>query len=83
MKTIEDFRRHMATKHTRRSVYSLMVFVRAFVRHIGDVPLDRVTEDMVRGYFDKIPNRKRRSEAAITVAEFLKFAVPKLPGYPG
>lgn len=61
------------------SIQRRMRAVHRFLKHVGDVPLNRVSEDVTRAFFYRFKNRNTRKHMADLIRPFLAFALPRLP----
>jgi hypothetical protein len=57
--------------------YSRMA--RAFLRHVGNRQIDRISEAETRAFFEGVKGEKNRRRYAIAVTQFLIFAAARLP----
>jgi hypothetical protein len=63
------------------TVARYMRYVRRFRRHIGNAPLDRVSEAEMRDFFARqfAGKKATRRLASVVISEFLNFAAVRLP----
>lgn len=76
---VEEFKQHLLAAGKKRTVALLYVStVRAFLRHVGDPPVDRISEEQTRSFFAGFKG-KTRMAYAMQVSQFLNFSVSRLP----
>jgi hypothetical protein len=56
-------------------------YIRRFLKHVGDLPLQRVSEEQVSEFFtQEFANKKSgKVTAAVAISAFIRFALAKLP----
>ena len=77
---LDDFERHLKTgKAAPRSVCNYLRMLEKFLLHVGDIGIDRISEDLTRSYFAGIKNATERELSANIVRRFLRFTAGRLP----
>lgn len=74
-----DFEQHLtAAGKSKRTVMITVCVLRQFLKHVGDQPLDRVSEDSTRAFFARFTGQTRQQYTSI-ISRFLNFATSRLP----
>ena len=76
---LEAYKQHLiAAGRSKATIERYLTTVRGFLKHVGNVPVDRITEDATRSYFANRKGHARQQRASI-VSAFLNFSVSRLP----
>ncbi len=74
-----DFEQHLIKLgKSQATLYNHRGAVRRFLKHVGDQPLDRVSEKTAREFFAGF-KAQQRMKFASTIYQFLNFATSRLP----
>ena len=71
--------------HLKRSgkkpgvVSSYMRTVRRFLKHVGTDQVERIGEDLTRGFFSGIKNPNTRRTYSMAIEQLLRFAAARIP----
>lgn len=77
---IADFSRHLQENGLApRTVQEYVREVRRFLNHVGNPPIERISEAQATQYFQSITKPATRRQSAMVVSRFLRFAAPKPP----
>ena len=76
---LEDFRQHLIANGVSKHVAGSYVSnVRRFLRHTGNMAVDRISEETTRAFFAKM-QPSAVSNCASAVSRFLRFSATRLP----
>lgn len=77
---VADFEAHLLAKGlAAHTVHNYLLGVGSFLASVGNQPIERITEEQTREYFDSIKNPNNRRQHAMIISRFLTFAATKLP----
>jgi hypothetical protein len=76
---LADFKEHLiAAGKSKKTIDDSARTVRRFLKHVGDQPLNRISEQATRSFFDGFKGQTRR-QYAMQISEFLNFSQSRLP----
>jgi hypothetical protein len=79
MSMVEDFEKHLiAAGRSKVTVKNYVSAVRGFLKFVGTQPLDSLSEETTRAYFDQFKGQTRM-QYATAISQFLIFSTAKLP----
>ena len=77
---LHDFELHLKESgKTPTTVCNYARLVRQFLKFVGNESPERISEDLVRAFFNGIANCKTKREYATRIGQFLKFTAAHLP----
>jgi hypothetical protein len=77
---LAEFTEHLkADGYSAGSVDIYARTAREFLKHVGNRPIDRISEAETRQFFNRFTNKHTHRQRAMHVSAFLKFAMRGLP----
>ncbi len=76
---LDDFKQSLiAAGKSKLTIKSMTNTVRRFLKHVENQPVDRISEDLARSFFDGQSGQTRR-QYAMVISQFLRFSAARLP----